>query len=168
MSLEKEIKKWKGKLKDLVFKLKPPEEDPVERARRIRLDSFKHHYRLGKNKQELNDLDGAVAEYVRALKYEPTNVDSLHRIGKIKMQQEAWETAIHYLDRALRLDPDHLTAYFDRGYAKAKLGDEQGQHKDYEKGLELNPNMNAATSLVAASRKKEQDILDAFDGKRRK
>lgn len=55
--------------------------DKLEQAVIINPTDPKLHYNIGVMKMELNDLDGAIASFKTALKYEPDYLDAINNIG---------------------------------------------------------------------------------------
>ena len=71
------------------------------------------------------------------------------------------EDAIADYDEAIRLKPDFAEAYYNRGFAKAALGRNDGTREDLETALELAQNAND-TDLVVEVKQLLRD-LDADD-----
>lgn len=47
--------------------------------------------------------------------------------------------AIEYYTKAIKLKPDHAGVYFNRGYARFRLGDKKGAIDDYTQAIKLKP-----------------------------
>ena len=47
--------------------------------------------------------------------------------------------AIAHYDRAIKLNPDYVDAYYNRGVAKSALGDHNGAETDFKRAIELDP-----------------------------
>jgi tetratricopeptide (TPR) repeat protein len=98
----------------------------------------------GQVKQADSDNDGAIADYNRAIKLDPTNVEAYIGRGGAKQAKGDNEGAIVDYNRAIKLDPTNANAYTGRGDAKQAKGDNDGAIVDYNRAIEVDPiNANA-------------------------
>lgn len=51
------------------------------------------------------------------------------------------EEAIQDFDAAIRINPEYAEIYYDRGRAKAALGQKEAAEADFQKAKELDPNV---------------------------
>ena len=52
-----------------------------------------------------------------------------------------YKGAIADYDKAIKLDPKYISAYYNRGLAKYDLKDYEGASSDFDKANELNPEL---------------------------
>jgi tetratricopeptide (TPR) repeat protein len=64
--------------------------------------------------------------------------------GKTSFVSGDYKNAIDYLTKAIELDPKSSRAYYYRGIAYGKLGNDQQAIKDFDKAIELNPKYSMA------------------------
>lgn len=91
----------------------------------------------GKEKQTAGDLDGALADYTRALELDGTYTGALNNRGNVRQAKGDLTGAVADFTRALELDPGYQTAWFNRGNAKSDQGDLEGAIADYSRAIEL-------------------------------
>ncbi|MEK6551225.1 MAG: tetratricopeptide repeat protein [Pseudomonadota bacterium] len=93
----------------------------------------------GDGKQGKGDLDGAIADYTRALEIDPRHVGAYINRGIAKRAKGDLDGAMADYNRALEIDPRHVGAYINRGFAKMHKGDLDGAIADYNHALKLDP-----------------------------
>ncbi|MGH7982195.1 MAG: tetratricopeptide repeat protein [Candidatus Udaeobacter sp.] len=86
-----------------------------------------------------SDLDGAIADYSRALQLDPKNANAYHGRGIAKSELGDFDGAIADFNRALQLDPQNAKTYNTLGNAKSRKGDLEGAIADYNHSLQLDP-----------------------------
>jgi len=64
---------------------------------------------------------------------------SLTGLCKSPENAENYETTIKDSNKAIEINPKNAEAYYNRGKAKASLGDRIGSMKDFNKAIELKP-----------------------------
>lgn len=70
--------------------------------------------------------------------------------------------AIASFTEVIEHDPANASAYYWRGWARAHVGDIQGEQEDWSKAIELNPNFDAAFAARAAGRMAQRDVQGAL------
>lgn len=80
--------------------------------------------------QHLADLAPAEANFIQSLSNNPANRTANHRLGLIAMQRRDYLTAVSYLEKAYKADPNHRGIIKNLGYAYAWTG-------QFEKALPL-------------------------------
>jgi lipoprotein NlpI len=85
------------------------------------------------------DLDGAIADFNRALELDPKFAAAYHDRGIVKVRGDDFDGAITDYNRALELDPKFAAAYRRRGIAKQAKSDRDGAIADFNRALELDP-----------------------------
>jgi len=90
-------------------------------------------------KQMKGNLDGAIADYTKAIELDPYDATAHYNRGIAKRAKGNLEGAIADYSRAIELKPGYAKAYHHRGFAKQFKGDWQGAIADYTKAVQLNP-----------------------------
>ena len=85
----------------------------------------------------------------------------LNSNGIAKAKDSNYTAAIQEYDKAIQLDSNNATIYFNRGISKAKLKDYQGSIDDYTKSNKLQPNADTYFNC-AISRYKAADLTGAM------
>jgi tetratricopeptide (TPR) repeat protein len=103
------------------------------------------------------DIDGAIADYTRAIELDPRHTISYNNRGAEKLKKGDFDGAITDCNRAIELDPEYADAYAIRAYAKDKTGDSDGAMADLGPAIKLNPKDASAYDLRAEleARKKQ-------------
>jgi len=97
------------------------------------------YYNRGAAKIEKGDLDGAIADYNRAIELNPKDARAYYNRGIAKRAKGDLDGAIADFSRAIELDPKYAIAYNNRGIAKDDKGDLDGAIGDYNRAIELDP-----------------------------
>ncbi|MFQ4141201.1 tetratricopeptide repeat protein [Chlorogloeopsis sp. ULAP02] len=66
--------------------------------------------------------------------------DDFYLKGNEKYSQKDYKGAIADYTEAIRLNPNYIAAYYNRGLVRSALGDKQGAIADYNSALKINPN----------------------------
>lgn len=93
----------------------------------------------GNVKQEGGDLEGAIADFTRAIALAPAELAPHYNRGNARALAGELEEAVADYSEALRLDPRFAPAYTRRGLARQRLGDLDGAEEDLERALEIAP-----------------------------
>jgi len=103
------------------------------------LKQAERYYESGLKKQHEGDLDGAIADYSRAIKLNPNYTEAYNNRGNLKGAKEDHDGAIADLSRAIELDPKHTISYNNRGVQKEEKHDWDGAIADFNHAIELDP-----------------------------
>jgi len=98
----------------------------------------------GYAKQSQGDLQGAIADYSKAIELKPDFALAYIARGNAKQSQGDFQGAIADSTKAIELKPDLPLAYMARGYAKQSQGDLQGAIAESTKAVELKPDLAEA------------------------
>jgi len=90
------------------------------------------------------DWDGAIADFDRALQFDPKLAQAYDNRGDAKTETGDFDGAIADFNRALQLNPKYAKAYDNRGLAKLSRGDLDGAMADFNRALQLNPKLAPA------------------------
>jgi protein O-mannosyl-transferase len=93
----------------------------------------------GVTRQAAGDVDGALADYDRALRYNPGYAEALNDRGIVRYLRGDVEGAIADYDAAIRVRPGYADAYENRGLARHAKGEVDGAMADYAAAIALRP-----------------------------
>ena len=99
-------------------------------------ENFVNH---GTEKAKNGDLDGAIADFDRAIKADPQNDAPYYNRAQAKWLKKDTAGAIADYTRAIDLGSTNPAAYNNRGNARAKNKDLDGAIADYTRAIELKP-----------------------------
>ncbi len=97
-------------------------------------------------KYQKGDYQGALADYDRAIQFNPKNANAYYNRGLLKATKlQDYQGALADYDRSIKLKPTNDEAYNNRGNLKVEsLKDYQGALLDYNRAIELrSQNANA-------------------------
>lgn len=98
--------------------------------------AYSYFYR-GIAHANLNRLEDAAADYLKARELDKTNTEILHKGAIVLSKLENFEAAITNYNQLLELDPDNTEALFNRGNFKMQIGDFPGAISDFSNTIEL-------------------------------
>jgi tetratricopeptide (TPR) repeat protein len=91
----------------------------------------------GVARQNKGDLDGALADYSRAIELNPHDATAYNDRGLVKVAKGDLDGALADYNRALELTPRNFEIHGNRAAAKQKKGDLDGALTDYTVGIKL-------------------------------
>lgn len=98
--------------------------------------------------------DGKLAEaqacYEKLLKGNANSARALHGMGVVRFHLHDIEASFEYLQRALLVQPDYVTAYCSMGLFQRKLGKLLAAKMSYRKALELDPSAIETLCILGA------------------
>jgi tetratricopeptide (TPR) repeat protein/tRNA A-37 threonylcarbamoyl transferase component Bud32 len=95
-------------------------------------------------KRSLGDLEGALADCLRAIELDPKLQEAwLHR-GAVYAQLGKKEESLAAFDQAIALLPDSAEALANRAIARQMFDDPDGAFKDFDLALQLDPKLGPA------------------------
>jgi len=102
-------------------------------------DTAVDFFNQGNAKRENRDLDGAIADYTRAIEINPKLLGAYGNRGYAKNVKGDLDGAIADYTRVIEINPKLSYAYFTRGNAKQAKGDLDGAIADFTRCIEINP-----------------------------
>ena len=88
-------------------------------------------------KYNINDYQGAIADYTKAISLKPDDADAYEFRGLAKGQLNDFQGAIADFTKAISLQPDNADAYFNRAVAYLKVGQKSKALPNFMKAIEL-------------------------------
>jgi tetratricopeptide (TPR) repeat protein len=117
----------------------------------------------GVARQKKGDLDGAIADYSRAIELNPQNALAYNNRGLVKIAKGDLEGALGDYDRALQINPRNFEIRTNRGVARQKAGDTDGATKDYDIAIKLYHKYALAYSNRANLKLAQNDVDGALE-----
>jgi tetratricopeptide (TPR) repeat protein len=105
-------------------------------------DSAEVYFQRGFSYYMQESYSQAKYDFNKAIQLNPNHADSYFWRGRVRMDEEKWTDAIADLNRAINLDNYDPYYFLNRGNAKYKNGDTEGAKADYQKTLDLKPDMD--------------------------
>ena len=99
----------------------------------------------GADRNQEQEVDCPISDYIRALESDPNNATYLGR-GTAHLKAFDFDSAIADFTRAIEIEPNDASAYTNRGSANYEKGEFARAIADLNKALELNPKLALAYS----------------------
>jgi len=93
----------------------------------------------GVARQAAGDVDGALADYGAALRYNPGYAEGRNDRGIVRYLRGDLDGALADYDAAIRVRPEYADAYLNRGLARQAKGDATGALADFGVAIRLRP-----------------------------
>ncbi|MCY7272928.1 MAG: tetratricopeptide repeat protein, partial [Phormidesmis sp. CAN_BIN44] len=94
---------------------------------------------LGQQKLDEEKVDGAIANFTRALRLEPSNADAYTARADARLDEDAAGAFDDYT-QALRIDSKNINAYSGRSFIKEQRFDYGGALQDLDQAIQLESN----------------------------
>jgi tetratricopeptide (TPR) repeat protein len=91
----------------------------------------------GVAREKKGDLDGALADYTRAIELNPHDATPYNNRGLVKVAKGDLDGALADYDRALQIRPRNFETHDNRGVVRQKKGDLDGALTDYNIAIKL-------------------------------
>jgi tetratricopeptide (TPR) repeat protein len=108
------------------------------------------------------DLDGAIADFSRALELDPKFAKALYNRGTVRRKKGDLEGSITDFNRAIECDPNMAAPWTSRGLTLRKMGDLEGAIADHTRAIELSPEMMVAWLNRGGARREKGDLDGAI------
>lgn len=93
----------------------------------------------GLGREARGDLDGAIADFTRALELDPKSIFALNNRGRVKQAKGDLDGALSDFSEAIGIDPIYADAWYNHGRAERDKGDLNAALTDYNRTLNLDP-----------------------------
>ncbi len=151
-----------GQYADAILKieeLQKAKPDPFE-ARKLREDLARCHYMLGKQAIGAGDLDKAIGQMKRAVETDGAEADYFCGLGEAYCQRgprpnagkDDYQLAREALEKALKLDKDHLASYDILGLTYLRMGNQVKAAECYQTIIKKSPQSKEAEKARTALR----------------
>jgi len=113
-----------------------------------RLDDPITHYNMGLLLAVTGRLDGAIAEYERALQRDPSHVDARGNLAIALVRQGKLDRATRELTTLIDQDPDNATAHTNLGLVLLQQGRKEQARAHLQEALRINPTLASAAEAL--------------------
>jgi len=120
-------------------------------------------YGKGIERQAAGDIDGAIADYTRALELDPYYPDAFNNRGNARMGKGDLRGAVADFTEAIRYRPESCEGYYNRGLAYLTQENYQAALADFSRSIEIKPQAiayNNRGSVYRALNKPKEAIAD--------
>lgn len=121
----------------------------------------------GLKKLELENYQGSIEDYDKAVQLEPSNYDAYLNRGRCKYALKDYNNAIADFTIAIKINPNCNKAYSYRGQAKNRLKDYEGSIEDCTKAIQLDSSSEWAYLSRSESRKELKDFKGAEEDRKK-
>ena len=101
------------------------------------------------SKNALGDHEGAIADYDKGIKINPSQYAAYNNRGNAKSALGDHEGAIADYDKGIKINPDSDAAYNNLALSKNALGDHEGAIADCDEAIKIDPSQCAAYIIRA-------------------
>jgi tetratricopeptide (TPR) repeat protein len=98
----------------------------------------------GLSNKAKRDLDGAIANFTKAIEIKPDYATAYYNRGTTKQTKGDVDGALADFTKAIEIKPDFAAAYNNRGFTQKAKGDVDGAIADFTKAIQLKPDYAVA------------------------
>ena len=139
----------------------PPAKPDSEKSQPRSNESVGELVNRGIEKGKEGDLDGAIADFDRAIEVDPKDDAPYFNRAQAKWQKKDVPGAIADYTRAIELGSQNPAAYNNRGNARSDNNDRDGAIADYTRAIELKPDYARAYYNRAVTKRAKGDVTGA-------
>ncbi len=99
--------------------------------------------------------------YEKILKIDSNNFEAVFLLGSLFLQTKNFQEAIHFLNKAISIQPKHANSYQNLGYAFVELGEFKKAEELFFKAIEIDPNHGDAHFNLANTYKQMRNFKKA-------
>jgi Tfp pilus assembly protein PilF len=114
------------------------------------------------DREKIQDWDGAIAAYTKAIKLNPTARDAFLLRGNARDDKGDFDGAIADYTQAITLSPTWELAFYNRAHSRDKKGDLKGAIADYTRAIEINSEWDGPYQNRGYARFKQGDMDGAI------
>lgn len=120
------------------------------------------HMLYGNIKMDGGDVNGAIAEFSRAIEADPDSIGAYNNRGVAWHVQGNLDRAAEDYEQTIRLDPTFAPAYLNLGTIRGTKGELDMAIADYNRAIEINPNLSLAFDLRGTAREEKGEMNAAI------
>ena len=102
------------------------------------------HSLAGQAAQHLDRIDEAAHHFAAAMRIDPRDNSSIDRLALIRFGQQRYQEALVLYRNLLELTPDSAQTYSNLGATLYYLGREDEALRQFERAVEIDPNLETA------------------------
>src|ERR1039458_7799124 len=121
-----------------------------------------NYFNRGNVKAQKGDLDGAMADYTKAIELKPDYAKAYSNRGLVKRGKGDLDGASADFNKTIELNPSLAQPYYNRGNVKAENNDLYGAIADFTKAIELKPDFAAAYDRRGTMKEVQGDLDGAI------
>ena len=122
----------------------------------------KDYYDRAGERSDKGDLDGAIADYSKAIEIYPHYIAAYNDRGLARRAKGDYDGAIADYSKAIEIFPRFAFGYSNRGLARRYKGDVDGAIADFNKAIEINPRYAHAYNNRGLARRAKDDLDGAI------
>lgn len=112
--------------------------------------SADEHIKRGNFLHDRGDLEGAIAEFDRAIAINPNQPFYHFNRGNARKDKREFDFAISDYNKAISIDANIPDVYDNRGVARMSKGDLDGAVSDFNIAITINPNQTSTPTTIVA------------------
>jgi len=124
----------------------------------------------GSARDKMDDKEGAIMDFTRAINIKPDYTHALYNrgtakkdLGTKKADKNMLKSAIDDFNKAIKYKPEFVESYHNRGLTLEQLGDLKGAIQDFDKALAIDPNQPNIISSRGVIKGKAGDLNGAIE-----
>lgn len=157
------------KLAELYYLVKKYQESINYINEALKIDKYnaRGYFMKGLNYQEMGDTAKAVSSMQTAVEQDADYYDAYLHLGLLYAGKKN-RLAVDYYNNAIKIQPNSIEAYYDRGKFFQDIGDYRSAENDYNIILKINPNykfahFNLGVVCLLRDDKSAEEALKHFD-----
>lgn len=102
------------------------------------------YFKRALTRSELDEPEGAIADYTRVIQINPTHDVAYNNRGLMRYEMGNKEGAIADFNRAILVNPSNSIAYCNRGVVRSEMGNLMGAVEDFSDAVQVSPSCDPA------------------------